>query len=207
MLNQDGFDVWAEHYDEAVRESDAAGTYPFAGYARLLTAVYMAAREGGARTVLDVGIGTGMLSGRLEKDGLAVTGLDFSEGMLAEARKRVPGANLIQYDMNDPLPEAVAGTRYDAIISTYALHHVDDAAKARLLTTLYGLLTPGGVLAVGDVSFETAEARDAVRQASGDAWDAAELYYAYAELAPLLPFESRYEQLSSCAGVLVARRG
>ena len=32
MLNNTGFDQWADEYDRSVARSDAAGSYPFAGY-------------------------------------------------------------------------------------------------------------------------------------------------------------------------------
>ena len=36
MLNDNGFDLWADGYDESVGLSDEAGTYPFAGYRAVL---------------------------------------------------------------------------------------------------------------------------------------------------------------------------
>ena len=31
MLNETGFDLWADGYDRSVQRSDAEGSYPFAG--------------------------------------------------------------------------------------------------------------------------------------------------------------------------------
>lgn len=36
MLNDNGFDLWADGYEESVDLSDEAGTYPFAGYRAVL---------------------------------------------------------------------------------------------------------------------------------------------------------------------------
>ena len=36
MLNSTGFDQWADEYDRSVARSDAAGSYPFAGYQEIL---------------------------------------------------------------------------------------------------------------------------------------------------------------------------
>ena len=39
MLNNTGFDQWADEYDRSVARSDAAGSYPFAGYQEILDAI------------------------------------------------------------------------------------------------------------------------------------------------------------------------
>ena len=36
MLNQNGFNLWADNYDKSVGLSDEENTYPFAGYKRLV---------------------------------------------------------------------------------------------------------------------------------------------------------------------------
>ena len=36
MLNEQGFDLWADGYDRSVGLSDEGNTYPFAGYKRCL---------------------------------------------------------------------------------------------------------------------------------------------------------------------------
>lgn len=40
MLNQTGFDLWADGYDKSVGLSDEGNTYPFAGYKAVLGAIY-----------------------------------------------------------------------------------------------------------------------------------------------------------------------
>ena len=36
MLNDKGFDLWADGYDKSVGISDEGNTYPFAGYKKVL---------------------------------------------------------------------------------------------------------------------------------------------------------------------------
>lgn len=40
MLDDKGFDLWADGYDKAVRLSDESNEYPFAAYKEVLNTVY-----------------------------------------------------------------------------------------------------------------------------------------------------------------------
>lgn len=74
--------------------------------------------------VLDLGCGTGRHSLWLAANGANVTALDFSEGMLAEARAK-PGAGAIDFrahDLHTPLPFADA--QFDVVVSGLVLEHL-----------------------------------------------------------------------------------
>ena len=64
MLDQKGFDLWADGYDRAVGLSDGDNSYPFAGYKEVLGRIYRTVMEKPAAAVLDVGFGTGTLTSR-----------------------------------------------------------------------------------------------------------------------------------------------
>ena len=55
MLNNTGFDQWADEYDRSVARSDAAGSYPFAGYQEILDEIVRQVTEHGGGDVLDIG--------------------------------------------------------------------------------------------------------------------------------------------------------
>lgn len=40
MLDNKGFDLWADGYDKSVGVSDEDGTYPFAGYKDILNEIF-----------------------------------------------------------------------------------------------------------------------------------------------------------------------
>ena len=40
MLDNKGFDVWAEEYDTSVKLSNKDNTYPFAGYNKIIYKIY-----------------------------------------------------------------------------------------------------------------------------------------------------------------------
>jgi ubiquinone/menaquinone biosynthesis C-methylase UbiE len=92
--------------------------------------------------VLDLGCGTGRHALRLAAAGARVTAVDFSEGMLAEARKK-PGADAVRWlahDLHTPLP--FAGGTFDRVVSGLVLEHLHELdgffAEARRV------LKPGG---------------------------------------------------------------
>ena len=47
--------------------------------------------------------------------------------------------------------------KYDAIVSTYALHHLTDEAKITFIQQLLPLLNAGGKIFIGDIAFQTRE--------------------------------------------------
>jgi SAM-dependent methyltransferase len=102
--------------------------------------------------VLDLGTGAGRLLGLLlaDRPRMRGIGLDFSELMLAGARRRFDGdgrVELVLHDLVEPLPEL---GRFDAVVSSFAIHHLPDERKRSLYAEAFALLEPGGVF----VNFE-----------------------------------------------------
>lgn len=202
MLNSQGFDLWADGYDRSVQLSEEADSYPFAGYRQVLGTVYRLIREGEGRRVLDIGFGTAVLSGRLYQEGYDITGLDFSPRMLELAREKMPGARLLLWDFTRGLPPELAGERFDAIVCTYASHHLTEDEKSGFIRDLLDCLTPGGRLLIGDVAFESREQLERCRLMSGDEWDEEEYYPVAEELRQEFP-ALRFLPCSHCAAVLI----
>ncbi|HEU5142388.1 MAG TPA: class I SAM-dependent methyltransferase [Solirubrobacterales bacterium] len=101
------------------------------------------------RRVLDLGTGDGRLLVRLREDrpGMTGVGLDFSEVMLAAARERFAGeerVELVEHDLGEPLPDL---GRFDAIVSSFAIHHLEHERKRALYGEVFDLLEPDGVFA------------------------------------------------------------
>ena len=201
MLDHKGFDRWADGYDRSVGLSDAARSYPFAGYGKVLDRIFQTVTERENAVVLDVGFGTGVLAARLYENGCTVYGQDFSEGMIAMARERMPGATLVRGDLSSGLSPVLRQISYDFIVSTYALHHLDDPGKITLIRALLERLKPGGRLLIGDVAFRTRTDLDRCRKAAGDEWDEDEFYFVRDEMMPAFPLMG-YEQISFCAGLI-----
>lgn len=204
MLDQKGFDLWADSYDKSVGLSDEDGSYPFAGYRAVLNAIYQRILASAAKDVLDIGFGTAALTARLYQQGCRIYGQDFSEKMLALAQEKMPQAQLVQGDLTEGLAAPLTRQQYDAVVATYSLHHLTDAQKVGFLRSLLPLLREGGCVYIGDVAFETRAALEACRAAAGDEWDDEEIYFVCDELRQQFP-QLRFEQLSHCAGLLTLR--
>ncbi len=74
-------------------------------------------------------------------------GVDFSELMLAAARERFADderIELVEHDLDEPLP---ALGRFDAVVSSFAIHHLEHERKRSLYGEVFALLEPGGVFA------------------------------------------------------------
>lgn len=206
MLDSKGFDLWADGYDRSVDICDEEDTYPFAGYEKVLGAIYGSVRAGQGKRVLDIGFGTGVLSCRLYEDGYDITGIDFSKRMIHIAQGKMPSARLIAHDFSAGLPEALDKAVFDAIVCTYAIHHLDDAAKVRFIKELRTHLTPEGKLYIGDVAFPDRIALNACRASCGDGWDEDEYYIVAEELQEQIP-GIKFEKISHCAGILTIHGG
>ena len=205
MLNSNGFDVWADGYDESVRLADENDAYPFAGYATILKEIYGRVCASGAKAVLDIGFGTGTLAGQLYQQGCNLFGQDFSSRMMELAQEKMPRAKLYQGDFSLGLVQELKQQRYDAMIATYSLHHLTDEQKIALMRELLPLLNEKGCLYIGDVAFATRAELEQCKEQAGDDWDTSEIYFVFDELKQAFP-QLQFEPVSHCAGLLTLKK-
>jgi tRNA (cmo5U34)-methyltransferase len=118
-------------------------------YEELQAVVADAAGEIDARSILDLGTGTGETLRRVagHHPRARMIGIDESDGMLAVARAAVPAADLRVARLQDPLPEGP----FDLVVSALAVHHLDADEKAALFRRVAERLAPGGRFVLGDV--------------------------------------------------------
>ncbi len=105
MLDNKGFDLWADEYDKAVGLSDEDNTYPFAGYKNILGSIYRVIMKKPGSSVLDLGFGTATLATKLYENGCDIYGQDFSSRMIELASEKMPEAHLYQRDLANGLAE------------------------------------------------------------------------------------------------------
>jgi SAM-dependent methyltransferase len=99
------------------------------------------------RRILDLGTGDGRLLALLRIDRPQSEGvaLDFSPTMLQAARERFRGdqrVQVLEHNLDEPLP---ALGSFDAVVSSFAIHHCSDERKRALYTEIYAALSPGGM--------------------------------------------------------------
>lgn len=207
MLDSHGFDLWADTYDDSILLAEDDNQYPFAGYSKLMNAIYGTVMRQSPVSVLDIGLGTAMLAGKLYDAGCGITGIDFSAGMLHAARWKMPEARLIRWDFTRGIPPTLKEQTFDFIISTYALHHLTEDAQTGFILILLKLLKAQGCLLIGDVCFPTEEALLKCKEASGGLWDDEENYIVFSKLKEQLEnCDASFHPFSFCGGVIEIKR-
>ena len=131
----------SEHVSDYLERADQI-SHRTEGEAALLEFVPPAMRR-----ILDLGTGDGRLLAlvRRQYPNTEAVAVDFSPAMLEAVRKRFAGdpqINVVDHNMDSPLP--VLG-KFDAVISSFAIHHLVHQRKRALYAEIYSLLNTGGV--------------------------------------------------------------
>ncbi|WP_202908638.1 class I SAM-dependent methyltransferase [Halalkalibacillus sediminis] len=199
MLNQQGFDLWADNYDKTVQVSEQNNEYPFAGYKEILNRIYNEVMQKENASVLDIGLGTGVLASRLYENGHSIDGIDFSKKMLRISQEKMPKANLYQWDIAEGAPPEISQKKFDFIASTYTLHHLDDKEKVSFIKKVRPLLKEDGKILIGDIAFGTREQLEECRQENIHQWDDDEYYFVADEFK--VGVRGKFHKFSHCGGI------
>lgn len=97
--------------------------------------------------ILDLGSGGGRLLSlvRACRPNAQFVALDFSPAMLETLSAQFagdPSIAIVAHDLEKTLPEL---GRFDAVVSSFAIHHVPHARKRSLYSEIFKILVPGGV--------------------------------------------------------------
>jgi putative AdoMet-dependent methyltransferase len=154
-------DPWAGGYDADVwNEGNPIRT----GYESLLAWVAGQVPEGKGVSVVDLGVGTGNLTVLLPDD-TRITAVDTSAEMIKLARKKL-ATRAVTFVQEDILAYVTSNPEpVDAIVSTYALHHLTAAEKKHAMEAMTNKIRTGGCIVIGDLMFESAEGRAEILKA------------------------------------------
>lgn len=202
MLDNKGFDLWADGYDKSVQLSEENDEYPFAGYKDVLNTIYNIVHKREKAKILDIGFGTGILTKKLYDDGYEIYGIDFSQNMIEIAKEKMPLASLIKYNFSKGLPEEIKDNSFDYIISTYAMHHLEDVEKNEFIEKLENYLNRDGKIIIGDIAFKTRELLEKCKANYNEYWDDEEIYFVFEELKESLYNNISFTEISHCSGVI-----
>ena len=145
QASQSGLDVnlWstAEHSKDYLKRADSI-PHRREGEATLLE--FLPERMG---RFLDLGSGGGRLLSlvKVARPNAEALAVDFSAAMLDVLRDAYRGdakTSIVEHDLSSPLPEL---GKFDAVVSSFAIHHVTHDRKRSLYREIFGVLNPGGV--------------------------------------------------------------
>jgi SAM-dependent methyltransferase len=130
------FDAWSRVYDFPLVQR--------ATYRPVHDAVLRALGTEPCTRVLDVGCGTGRLAARLGElsSVRSIVGLDFSAGMLEQARARLASADATALVRGDATRLPFADGTFDIVITSEVLEHIQDDVAA--ISEMTRVLKPGG---------------------------------------------------------------
>lgn len=135
-------------FDEVAPTYDRTNDLLSLGQSRLWrsrVAKKVASKSG--QIILDLAAGTGSSSVTFLKPGVTVIATDFSEGMLAEGRKRHPD---LDFRFADATKLPFESDTVDAVTISFGLRNVVDVPKA--LSEMFRVLKPGGRVVICEFS-------------------------------------------------------
>jgi tRNA (cmo5U34)-methyltransferase len=140
---REDINLWpsADHSCEYLERADSI---PHRGEGEAVLLEFLPARVG---RVLDIGSGGGRLLNLVKsvRPGVRCVALDFSPTMLQVLREKF-GADrtttIVEHDFSRALPEL---SSFDAVVSSFAIHHVAHERKQSLYREIFAHLNPGGV--------------------------------------------------------------
>lgn len=149
------FDDQAVRYDEEIYSS-VEGFNVHSNYDEALDLSVEAVRPKVDESGLDIGIGTGNLAGRFLEAGANICGVDQSAEMLKQCRDKFPA---IQTKLGHFLALPYEDGQFDFVVSSYALHHLEDDQKELALQEMGRVLNASGRICITDLMFEDSSDR------------------------------------------------
>jgi SAM-dependent methyltransferase len=147
------WDAGARHYDTAPRHG-LVHDDEWIAWRRLVAAILGDATHSGVRPrrVLDVGTGTGTIALLAAELGHDVVGLDLSDGMLTEARRKAAGGiRTVEWRVGDAEDPPADLRDFDVVVSRHVLWTLPDPDRA--VAAWRDAARPGGLVAAIDGTF------------------------------------------------------
>ncbi|MGZ3698880.1 MAG: class I SAM-dependent methyltransferase [Bdellovibrionota bacterium] len=139
VSNRAGYDQWSSFYDQYSNPTVAIDELHFPEVWNHLQ----------KKSVLEIGCGTGRHTIKLAAQGNQVVGLDLSNGMLGEARRKLEGKPVELIEADFMTYEGFDKEGFDVVISSLVLEHIPDLKV--LFAKIASLLKPGGEVFLSEI--------------------------------------------------------
>jgi cysteine synthase A len=110
-------------------------------------------------TVLDIGAGTGNLTTVASKAGYNVIGIEPNSKMRDIATEKYPSISFISGTF---LSLPIDSNSVDAIINSYAFHHLTDSEKKESVKILKSKLRNDGTIIITDTMYDSIESKESI---------------------------------------------
>jgi SAM-dependent methyltransferase len=104
-----------------------------------------AARVSSMGPVCDLGCGPGHVARYLHDRGVEICGIDLSEELVERARRLNPG---IEFRQGDTYALTASAGTWSGIVAFYSIIHIPSAEHVKVLSEMYRVLRPGGLLLI-----------------------------------------------------------
>ncbi|WP_347707955.1 class I SAM-dependent methyltransferase [Clostridium sp. C2-6-12] len=131
----------------------------FKNYTEILDETVMHISKSKDAKILDIGAGTGNLTLAVSKAGYNVIGIEPNAKMRNIALKKAP---LIPFLPGTFLSLPIDDNSIDAIISSYAFHHLTDSEKEESIKLLKSKLKKNGTIIITDTMYDSIESRESI---------------------------------------------
>ncbi len=159
------FDNWADAYDGTITASSGEYQEVFENYEGILKDTVAAIQKFEGALVLDLGSGTGNLAHEAALAGYKVLGIEPNERMRQIASAKYPDIIFLEGTFLN-LPHS--DEQVDAIISSYAFHHLSDQEKKTAIKQFASKLKPQGKIIFADTTYESTHVQEALLKEAQD---------------------------------------
>lgn len=139
----------AIRFDKMVRDKSNDELGLFEKYDEILCEIRNRIKNHNASNVIDIGCGTGNLCGEL-CDELDVLGIDQSLEMISQAKKKYSN---MKFRLGNFLDKPFKQNAFDIVVTTYALHGLNDDEKKEAIKNMLEYLNDNGKIIIVDFMF------------------------------------------------------
>lgn len=151
------FDDWADNYDETVESENGEYKEVFNNYNEILSETVKHISKFKGAKVLDIGSGTGNLTNAASNIGYNVIGIEPNSKMRSISQEKYP---FIKFLSGAFLSLPIENNSVDAIINSYAFHHLTDEEKKDAVKTFKDKLKKDGVVVIADTMFDSEQSKE-----------------------------------------------